>query len=154
MWFFRVSFYHHISWSYCCSVLIYSMMVNVKKIEGDTTTYLVIGGLFFLIFFLQISYYIVNLYEFDLLQNLYKNSNTFYFSNLNQLDFFTKKSYFFVLGRILYLDYFFFMVVISLLLLIGMIGAIFLTNYKNNYSSKKQFNQLSRNNKLVNLHIF
>ena len=29
------------------------MMVNIKKIEGDTTTYLVIGVLFFIIFFFK-----------------------------------------------------------------------------------------------------
>src|SRR3989338_7309109 len=29
------------------------MMVNIKKVEGDSTTYLVIGSFFFLIFFFQ-----------------------------------------------------------------------------------------------------
>jgi len=129
------------------------MMVNIKKIEGDTTTYLVIGVLFFIIFFFQISYYVISFYEFELFQNLKMNTNSYYFDNVNKLDFFTKSNYFFTLGRLLYLDYFFFMVSISFLLLIGMVGAIFLTNYKNNFFSKKQFNQLSRNSKLLNLHI-
>jgi len=129
------------------------MMVNIKKIEGDTTTYLVIGVLFFIIFFFQISYYVISFYEFEFFHNLKMNTNSYYFDNVNKLDFFTKSNYFFTLGRLLYLDYFFFMVSISFLLLIGMVGAIFLTNYKNNFFSKKQFNQLSRNSKLLNLHI-
>ena len=129
------------------------MMVNIKKIEGDTTTYLVVGGLFFIIFFIQFSYYIIYFYEYEMFANLLLDRNTFSFENLNRLDFFTKESYFKSLGRLLYLDFFFYIVAIALLLLVGMVGVIFLTNYKNNFFSKKQFNQFSRNNQLLNLHI-
>lgn len=130
------------------------MMVNIKKVEGDSTTYLVIGSFFFFIFFLQFSYYITNMYGDDVWMNINHISNTLFFEKTNRLDLFSKQDYFFSLGRVLYIEYFFFVIVISILLLVGLIGAIFLTNFKNNYSSKKQFNQFSRNNKLLNLHIF
>jgi NADH-quinone oxidoreductase subunit J len=129
------------------------MMINIKKVEGDSTTYLVIGSFFFFIFFIQFSYYVTNMYGDNIWINIDRNSNTLMFGNVNKLDLFSKQDYFFSLGRVLYIEYFFFVVIISLLLLVGLIGAIFLTNYKSNYSSKKQFNQFSRNNKLLNLHI-
>lgn len=130
------------------------MMVNVKRIEGDTTTYLLIGFLFLFIFCAQLFYYVVNFLDFNIFANMYVVPNTMSFDQSIKVDYFNKKEYFVVLGRVLYLDYFLFMVCVSMLLLLGMIGSIFLTNYKNNFSSKKQLNQLSRNNKLVNIHLF
>jgi hypothetical protein len=94
------------------------------------------------------------MYGDDVWMNISHTSNTLFFEKTNRLDLFSKKDYFFSLGRVLYIEYFFFVIVISILLLVGLIGAIFLTNFKSNYSSKKQFNQFSRNNKLLNLHIF
>lgn len=130
------------------------MMVNIKKVEGDSTTYLVIGSFFFLIFFIQFSYYITNMHGLDVWLNISHNSNIFFFDNTNRLDLFSKKDYFFSLGRVLYVEFFFLLILVAFLLLLGLVGSIFLTNYKTNYSSKKQFNQLSRNNKLLNLSIF
>ena len=129
------------------------MMINIKKMEGDSTTYLLIGLLFFFIFFFQISYYITSLYEHEILETMHYTSNKYVFLESSSIDGYNKANYFFLLGRLLYFDYFFFLVVVSILLLVGMVGAIFLTNSKTNFSSKKQFNQSSRNNKLVNIHI-
>lgn len=130
------------------------MMVNIKKIEGDVTTYLVVGSLFFLIFFFQILYYVSNLFHWELIYNFQFNNNYILFDSLNKIDFWNKKEYFYSLGRVLYLDFFLFMVMLSILLLIGMFGSIFLTNYKNNFSSKKQFNQIARNYNLFNIYLF
>lgn len=130
------------------------MMVNIKKVEGDSTTYLVIGSFFFLIFFIQFSYYVTNMHGLDVWVTISHNSNIFFFENTNRLDLFSKKEYFLSLGRVLYVEYFFLLILVAILLLLGLVGSIFLTNYKTNYSSKKQFNQLSRNNKLLNLSIF
>lgn len=129
------------------------MMINIKKIEMDSTTYFVIGVLFFIIFFFQLSYYIISMWEYDLFGNAISSKENYFFFFENKIDAFSKENYFLSLGKILYYDFFFFLVVVSMLLLLGMLGSIFLTNYKNNFSSKKQFNQFSRNNKLINVHI-
>jgi len=129
------------------------MMINVKKLEGDSTTYLLIGVLLFFIFFIQVSYHTIDTYEYEAFQNVSKNSNLYFFYSIDKRDTFSKSEYFQLLGRLLYLDMVLFTIMVSFLLLVGMLGSIYLTNYKNNFSSKKQFNQLSRNNKLINLHL-
>jgi hypothetical protein len=43
------------------------------------------------------------------------------------------------------------LILAGLILFVAMLASIYLTNQKRGFSMKKQFNQLSRNNKIINV---
>jgi NADH:ubiquinone oxidoreductase subunit 6 (subunit J) len=58
------------------------------------------------------------------------------------------------IGIFLFLEYYYFLFFSGLLLLISLIGAIFLTNYKKGYYTKTQYNQCFRKSNLFNTQVF
>lgn len=129
------------------------MMLNVKKIERDATTYLLIGGFFCLLFFMQLCYICM----LSVTDNL--NFNMLY-SELLRLDYFANSdelltTYFVQLvGLLLFYNYSVALIFSGLTLLIALIGAIYLTNTTIGYSVHSTDNSLSRNCKVFNIHIY
>lgn len=130
------------------------MMLNVKKIENENNTYLIIGFLIFSIFFIYFIYFLFNIFILYIPRFLSFDINNFNFINYNSLTdefnnvFIVKK-----IGIFLFLEYYLVLFFSGILLLIALVGSIFLTNFKKGYSTKTQYNQCFRNNNLVNSHL-
>jgi NADH:ubiquinone oxidoreductase subunit 6 (subunit J) len=125
------------------------MMINIKKIEKDNTTYFTIGSILFIIFFFQILIIIYNLaYE----SNNIINSNYLYqFYFVNNFDEVSRINILRDVGIILFYIRPVLLILAGLILLIAMIASIYLTNQKRGFSMKKQFNQLSRQHQIINV---
>lgn len=125
------------------------MMINVKRIEKDNTTYLTIGSVILMILFFQLTTLIYHSgfenYNGDLINNYY------YFHEINNLDEVSRINILKDLGVILFFIRPFLLILAGLILLIAMIASIYLTNQKRGFSMKKQFNQLSRNSQIINV---
>lgn len=127
------------------------MMINIKKIEKDNSMYLTIGFVVVLLFAFQMLLFIFNsVFEYAIIDT----DNTFnyiYFNNLDESNRFFSLA---EIGVLLFLIRPFFIYLAGIILLIAMIGAIYLTNVKRGFSMKKQFNQLSKENKIHHLSIY
>jgi len=125
------------------------MMINIKKIEKDNTTYLTIGSIIFIIFFFQLLVIIYNFaYENN---NIINSSNTFQYYFVNNLDEVSRINILRDIGIILFYIRPVLLILAGLILLIAMIASIYLTNQKRGFSMKKQFNQLSRQHQIINV---
>ena len=130
------------------------MMVNIKKIENETNTYILISFLIFLFFFFYFIYFLFNIFFYYLPTNLLFNINQFSFTNYIFLnDEFNNINIVKKIGILLFTEYYLFLFFSGILLLVALVGAIFLTNFKKGYSTKTQYNQLFRKNNLYNSHI-
>lgn len=125
------------------------MMINIKKIEKDNTTYLTIGSILFIIFFFQILIVICNIaYENN---NIINHSNFYQYYFINNLDEVSRINILRDIGIVLFYIRPILLILAGLILLIAMIASIYLTNQKRGFSMKKQFNQLSRQHQIVNV---
>lgn len=128
------------------------MMINIKRIEKDNTTYLTVGLAILVVFFIQFytiffNYYFENNYSIE--------SDTDYIFGVENL---TDES----LRQLLVLRFgvvlFFFrptlLLFTGIILLVSMLGAIYLTNEKRGFSMKRQLNQFSRNPTLINVVVY
>lgn len=131
------------------------MMLNIKQIENEYNTYLLIGLIILLTFLLQIFYLTINFGLVYIPTNLLINLESFFFSDYNNLlDSFNKLFFLKKIGIIIFTDYYICLFFSGILLLIAMIGAIFLTNTKKGYSMRSQYNFLYRRDNLINIHIY
>ncbi len=125
------------------------MMINIKKIEKDNTTYLTVGSILFIIFFFQLLIIIYNIaYENNNI--IYINSN-YHFYFVNNFDEVSRINMLRDIGIILFYIRPILLILAGLILLIAMIASIYLTNQKRGFSMKKQFNQLSRQHHIINV---
>ncbi|YP_007890036.1 NADH dehydrogenase subunit 6 (mitochondrion) [Naegleria fowleri] len=130
------------------------MMLNIRKIEKDSSFYLTIGIFLLLSYLLQLFFiffhdnliYIPRLFMFDL--------NLFSFSSISLLDESARFLIIKKIGILLYYEYFFFLLFGALILFAAMIGAIYLTNEKQGYSMRHQYDQLARNHYIFNVSIY
>ena len=126
------------------------MMLNIKKIEKDNSFYLTVGSFILLFYFLQFFF----IFFYDSLVYLPKvfsmNLNSFFFSSFNFLDESMRFMLIKKMGILIYYEYFFFLVFAALTLFAAMLGAIYLTNEKQGYSMRHQYQQLSRNHYIIN----
>lgn len=130
------------------------MMINIKKVENENNTYLLVSFLIFISFFLYFIYFLFNIFFFYFPKNILFNTNNFTFINFLILnDEFNNINVVKKIGIFLFSDYYLFLFFSGLLLLISLVGAIFLTNFKKGYSSKNQYNQLFRKKNVINSHI-
>lgn len=129
------------------------MMINIKKIEKDYSTYLTIGIIIILLLLCQSFLLLLNIYfeYFSININL---NNSFYYINLNNLDEVLRISLVRNLGIILFSIRPFLIYLAGLVLLMAMLGSIYLTNIKRGFSLKKQFNQLSKDHKIHHINIY
>lgn len=130
------------------------MMLNIKKVENENNTYLILGFSIFSIFFIHFIYILFNMFFSYIPSNLLFNINEFFFYNyLNLMDETNNITLIKKIGIFLFLEYYLFLFFSGILLLISLIGAIFLTNLKKGYSTKTQYNQCLRKNNLINSHL-
>lgn len=119
------------------------MMINIKKIEKDNTTYLTIGIMIVLLFAFELLMLVFNEnLEWNNIVN--KSMDYYHYININNIDEVVRTNLLKDLGIILFLLRPFLIYEAGLILLIAMIGSIYLTNVKRGFSMKKQFNQLSK----------
>lgn len=126
------------------------MMINIKKIEKDNTTYLTIGSVIIFVFFFQLIVLLFNSPFENNMENVF--DLYYYFNKMNNLDEVSRINLLRNFGIILFSIRPILLILAGLILLIAMIASIFLTNQKRGFSMKKQFNQLSRTNKIN--HVF
>lgn len=130
------------------------MMLNVKKLENETNTYLIVGILIFSIFFIYLMYFLFNIFILYIPNYLSFNVNNLHFVNYSTVvDEFNNVLIIKKIGIFLFLEYYLLLFFSGILLLIALIGSIFLTNFKKGYSTKTQYNQCFRKNNLINIHL-
>lgn len=122
------------------------MMLNIKRIENDQTTYLLLGTIIAILLSMQLIYMIVYRSTYYLPTNIILETNNFFFNDYNYTDSIQKKYLIKRLGILIFINYPVLLFASGSLLLISMLGSIFLTNFKKGYSMRRQYNQLSRNN--------
>lgn len=129
------------------------MMLNVKRIERDTTTYLLVGGFFCVLLLLQLCYICM--------MSITDNSNTnmlfseyLSFEHIANSDELLTHHFVQLIGLLLFYNYSVALLFSGLTLLIALIGSIYLTNTTIGYSANRFDNSLSRNCKLFNVHIY
>lgn len=130
------------------------MMLNIKKIEKDNSFYLTVGSFILLFYFLQFFFiffydnlvYLPRLFALDM--------NSFFFSSFHFLDESMRFMLIKKMGFLLYYEYFFFLIFAALTLFAAMLGAIYLTNEKQGYSMRHQYQQLSRNHYIINTIVY
>jgi len=129
-------------------------MLNIKKIEKDNSFYLTVGSFILLFYFLQFFFiffydnlvYLPRLFALDM--------NSFFFSSFHFLDESMRFMLIKKMGFLLYYEYFFFLIFAALTLFAAMLGAIYLTNEKQGYSMRHQYQQLSRNHYIINTIVY
>jgi NADH-quinone oxidoreductase subunit J len=128
------------------------MMINIKRIEKDNTTYLTIGVFILFIFGFQLLLLIYNsIFENS---NFYIQIDYYFFEKINNLDETVRMNVLRDLGIILFAIRPVLLLLSGLILLVAMVVSIYLTNLKRGFSMKKQFNQLSRNYYISHVNIY
>lgn len=125
------------------------MLVNLKNTEQDSTNYLVIGSFFLFFFFFE---------SFYLLVSFFFNTNPFLYSLeesisdltiFNVLDDSNKDLILSFIGFYIFFKKPILLILSIIQLVISVVSAIELTNFKYGYSNRKQYSQLSRNESLA-----
>ena len=129
------------------------MMINIKKIEKDSSTYLTIGVIIFFIMLGQACILLLNNF-FEFMSITISYNNFLDYLQINNLDESSRLFLLKNLGIILFAVRPFLIYLAGLILLIAMIGSIYLTNIKRGFSMKKQFNQLSKVHKIHHINIY
>jgi NADH-quinone oxidoreductase subunit J len=128
------------------------MMINIKRIEKDNTTYLTIGAVILIVFCFQLFLLVFNSF-FEVNSNVSPFVDYFSFLETNNFDEVLRMNVLRDLGIILFYVRPFLLILAGLILLIAMIASIYLTNQKRGFSMKKQFNQLSRDHRIYHVNV-
>jgi NADH:ubiquinone oxidoreductase subunit 6 (subunit J) len=129
------------------------MMLNIKRIERDNTTHMLLGGFILSPFTLQLVYLLMSPYATSSPHNVII-SDTLLFDHQTNNDEFVTKYVVQPLGIVLSTKYNMELILTGVTLLVAPIGSIFSTNMTTGYARRRQHNQLTRNNKLFNPHIY
>ena len=120
------------------------MMLNVRRIERDTTMYLIIGLFITLLLACQFQY--IGFKTNILYSQTYLPVQFNFFSYINpvRLDETLHIGSVTTIGVLLFSDFIVLLLLAALLLLVAMVGAIYLTNEKRGYFVRQQYEQLHR----------
>lgn len=129
------------------------MMLNIKRIERDNTTYLLIGGFISILFSLQLIYIFLSSYTLHSPMNTVF-CNSFFYDYLTNNDEFVHKYLVQLLGLSIFYHHSILLIFSGVTLLITLLGSVYLTNIKTGYSLRRQDNQSSRNSFVFNVHIY
>lgn len=129
------------------------MMLNIRKLEHDNTTYLVAGSVIFILFLLQAIYVLSTHYIVYEVVNI-SFDNTLAYNALRNRDEFATLSVVQHIGILVFTQYNNALIISGLILLVALIGSVYITNNKSGYSMRRQDNQLSRNHNLFNIHVY
>ena len=128
------------------------MIMNIKSIERNNSTYFFIGILFFIILLLEFIYFFF--YYFEEYINISINLNSFFFIVDNLLDELNKLYLIKYFSIIIFNFYISILFASCFLLFLVLLSSIILTNLKLGFSVRKQYNQFFRNNLLLNIYIY
>lgn len=128
------------------------MLINLKRIDTDENTYLIIGSFFFFFITLEVLYLILSFFWGCNLYSL--NSNNFDFFFFYILDDSNKEMILSFIGWFIFFKNPIFLVFSVIQLVVGIVSSIELTNFKSGYSNRKQPSQLSRNETLSYIYIY
>lgn len=128
------------------------MLVNLKSLDNNNNFYLLIGTFFFFFFFFEIFYLIMC---FFLDSNPYTLSNHILdLTTYHILDDSNKELILSFIGFYVYFKNPILLILTIIQLIVGIVSSIELTNYKNGFSNRKQYSQLSRNESLSITYIY
>jgi NADH-quinone oxidoreductase subunit J len=129
------------------------MMINIRKIERDNSLYLTVGAIITLLFAFQM--YLLLFHDlFESFSNDLELTYFFDYINTNNFDEVTRINLLKNLGVVLFYARPFLVFLAGMILLVAMIGAIYLTNSKQGFSMKRQYDQLSRNNIIEHVNVW
>lgn len=129
------------------------MMLNIKRIERDNTTYLLIGGFISFLFFIQLFIIFFTSHTIHSPKNTLF-CDTLFYDYLANNDEFSQKYLVYIIGFSLFNNHSVVLIFSGVTLLIALIGSVYLTNVKTGYSLRRQDNQLNRNSYIYNLHVY
>lgn len=129
------------------------MLVNLKRLDHDRTSYLILGLVILFILTVQLS--IVFSYRVIVYQpeNLTYSLNNYSFLCNNDTDDAQRVNVLVRLGTLIFKEFPAYLFIAGLMLLSAMIGAIYLTNLKRGYTARRQYNQLSRNRHIYTVYL-
>jgi NADH:ubiquinone oxidoreductase subunit 6 (subunit J) len=124
------------------------MMLYLKKIEIDQSSYLTIGIFLLVVMIFQFFLFLIynNPFVYISFDNIYLSLNLYDYTLSNLLD--ESNRFLFVkrLGVLIFNENFIFLILVSFNLLVSMVGAILLTNEKQGYLKFRQKYQEARSN--------
>jgi NADH:ubiquinone oxidoreductase subunit 6 (subunit J) len=129
------------------------MIINIRKIEYDNTTYLIIGGLIVLIICMQIVYVYLNKITLISFNEVSLFDNNTILSAHSLKDQINRHNVIYQLGILLFSEYYAFIGCSAIILLISVLGAILLTSSRNGLHSRMQYNQIIKHMRVMNLQI-
>lgn len=131
------------------------MMLNIKKIENENNTYVVVGISVFFVVCIYFIYILFTTFFAYVPTHLLFDANEYSFVTFSTfVDVSTSTLVIKKIGVFLFLDYYYFLFFSGLLLLVSLMGAIFLTNFKKGYYTKTQYHQCFRKNNLLNTQLY
>jgi NADH-quinone oxidoreductase subunit J len=130
------------------------MLVNLRKLDHDRTSYLLLGLVILFLLILQFTIAFCYNAIVYMPSNILYDLNNYSFLHTNFMDESVRVHTVVRLGILIFREFPMYLFIAGLLLLSAMIGAIYLTNFKRGYSARQQYNQLPRNRRiyLVYLH--
>lgn len=128
------------------------MMLDIKRMERDNTTYLLIGGFISILFSVQLLYIFFSTYTVHSPINMLF-CNTLMYDYLTNNDEFITKHLVILLGIYIFSDHYIVLIFSGITLLVSLIGSVYLTNTKTGYSVRRQYNQIIRKPFLYNTHL-
>lgn len=120
------------------------MMLNVRRIERDTTMYLIIGFFIALLLVCQLQYLGFTTNGLYSQLHLHSQFNSFYYVDSFCLDESHRIVSIYKIGTLLFYDFSVVMILAAVLLLVAMVGAICLTNDKRGYFVRQQYDSFNR----------
>jgi NADH-quinone oxidoreductase subunit J len=129
------------------------MMLNIKRIERDNTTYLLVGSSIFILFSIQLFFIFFTSYTMHSPRNS-MFCHSFYYDYLTNNDEFVNKHLVHLIGVSIFYHHSIVLILSGVTLLIALIGSVYLTNTKSGYSLRRQDNQFNRNATILNVHIY
>jgi hypothetical protein len=128
------------------------MLINLKRIDTDENTYLIIGSFFFFFIVLEVCYWLVSFFYGSTIHNLNQYEYDFFYMYV--LDDSNKEMILSFIGWFIFFKNPIFLIFSVIQLIVGIVSSIELTNFKSGYSNRKQSSQLSRNETLSYIYIY
>lgn len=130
------------------------MMLNVRRIERDTTMYLLVGLFIIFLLFFQFQYvgFKTNVFAFYVFLPIQTN----FFSYIDSLpiDEGNRIRSVTSVGMLIFGKFFIALILASGLLFVALVGAILLTNEKRGYFVQQQYSQLLRIERILNSRVY
>jgi len=115
------------------------MLTNIKRVERDTNVYMTIGILVTFELFMQFTYAFSDIAP-DYINLMSSAESDFFFYNYDLTDELSRKYILYYIGFIIFYEHAYLILYSGLILLLSIVISIYLTNFKNGISIRKQYN--------------